>query len=233
MGLIGGAMGFGQSMLGASQKSAAANQEYNNAKRAVTRQNILGQLQTARANERTLELYKYSVGRYKQNVSFIQDEISFAGAQEQRRLNELFGQAAFRRQAKFVELAQVMGYNSAAFEGSSRSRERGDLLSTLGAMGRDIKQESEYLAGELAESEINRKTIGRQGFQQAMNQHASVAVLPELQMHFDSAMPARGYQPNMGMTIANAAMGGISQGLQWSSYGTKKATGTGTGTGKP
>ena len=116
-----------------------------------------------------------------------------------------------------------MGYNNAAFEGTSRSRQRADLLGTLGTFGRNQAMEAERLSGVVAQTNRNRQALGRQATQSIFNAWGDLGITPELQKFYAQEGPTPPMQGSSGLMIANA----IGSGLQ-SAMSTAAGLGIGT-----
>lgn len=205
-----GVLSIGQSLFGASQESAQRQQQYEQEKARVQRQNELNAKLVAASNKRTADIYGYQTGRFTQNLGFIQEDFSRAGEDLQRELGAAFAQSAYSRQGQLTALSQAVGFNRAAFEGVSRSRERADVLGTLGVFGRNAAMEAERLTGVVGQAGRSRQALGRQATQSVFNAYGDLGILPELQQFVAAEMPSAPFQPNAGLTIMNALMGGAS-----------------------
>jgi len=205
-----GALSIGQSLFGASQESRQRQQQYQQEKDRVLRENQLNAKLIAASNKRTADIYGYQTGRFAQNLGFIQEDFARAGEDLQRELGQAFAQSAYSRQGQLAALSQAVGFNRAAFEGSSRSRQRADVLGTLGTFGRNAAMEAERLAGVVGQSGRSRQALGRQATQSVFNAYGDLGILPELQQFTAAAMPSQPFSPNAGLTIMNALVGGAS-----------------------
>jgi hypothetical protein len=203
-----GALSIGQSLFGASQGSAQRKQQYEAEKESVQRQNALNMRLISASNKRTADIYGYQTGRFQKNLDFIQEDYQRAGEDIQRELGQAFAQSAYSRQAQLTALSQAVGYNRAAFEGTSRSRQRADVLGTLGAFGRNAAMEAERLAGVVGQAGRTKQALGRQATQSVFGAYGDLGILPELQTFEPIAMPSQPFQPNANLTIANALAGG-------------------------
>lgn len=205
-----GVMSIGQSLFGASQESAQRQQQYQQEKDRVLRENQLNSRLIAAANKRTADIYGYQTGRFSQNLGFIQEDFARAGEDLQRELGQAFVQSAYSRQAQLTALSQAVGFNRAAFEGTSRSRERADVMGTLGAFGRNAAMEAERLTGVVSQAGRSKQALGRQATQSVFNAYGDLGILPELQQFIPAELPGQPFQPNAGLTIMSALMGGAS-----------------------
>jgi len=208
------ALSIGQSLFGASQESAQRRQQYEQEKARTIRENQLNARLIAASNKRTADIYGYQTGRFSQNLGFIQEDFARAGEDLQRELGQAFAQSAYSRQGQLTALSQAVGFNRAAFEGTSRSRERADVLGTLGTFGRNAAMEAERLTGVVSQAGRSRQALGRQATQAIFNAYGDLGILPELQQFTAAQLPDRPFQPNAGLTIMNAVMTGAAQGIQ-------------------
>ena len=202
-----GGLSIAQSLFGASQQQ----QQYQHEKDRVNRENQINSRLIAASNKRTADIYGYQTGRFIKNLEFIQEDYTRAGEDLQRELGQAFTQSAYSKQAQLTALSQAVGFNRAAFEGTSRSRERADVMGTLGVFGRNAAMEAERLAGVVGQTTRNRQALGRQATQSIFSAYGDLGILPELQTFTPAMMPSVG--PNAGLTIMNALMGGASTAL--------------------
>ncbi len=208
-----GALSIGQSLFGASQESAQRQQQYEAEKARVQRQNALNMRLISESNKRTADIYGYQTGRFQQNLGFIQEDYARAGEDIQRELGQAFAQSAYSRQGQLAALSQAVGFNRAAFEGTSRSRQRADVLGTLGVFGRNAAMEAERLTGVVSQAGRTKQALGRQATQSIFGAYGDLGVLPELQQFIPAEMPDQPFRPNAGLTIASALMGGASMAM--------------------
>lgn len=218
--LAGGAVGLigvGLDMFKADAAYNASVQEWKQQADAVFRANQRQAMMIKDANTRTADIYGYQTGRFNQNLGFIQEEYSRAGEDLQRQLGEQFAQSAYNKQAQLSALSQAVGFNRAASEGVSRSRERADILGTLGTFGRNAAMEAERLAGVVSQSARSQQALGRQATQSVFSAYGDLGVLPELQRFVAQEAPMRPQVPNQALQIASslgsAAQQSISMGM--------------------
>ena len=134
------------------------------------------------------------------------EEYSRAGEDLQRQLGAEFAQSAYSKQAQLSALSQAVGFNRAAFEGTSRSRQRADLMGTLGTFGRNAAMEAERLAGAVEQTDRSRQALGRQATQSIFTAWGDLGILPETQRYFGQEVAMRPQGPNMGMMIATGLL---------------------------
>jgi len=212
-----GLLGVGLDMFQADQAYNKEVQQWKQQADATTRANQRQALMIREANTRTADIYGYQTGRFAQNLGFIQEEYARAGEDLQRQLGAEFAQSAYAKQAQLSALTQAVGANRAASEGVSRSRQRADVLGTLGTFGRNAAMEAERLAGVVGQAGRNRQALGRQATQSIFNAYGDLGILPEMQRYFGQEVAARPEGPNMGMMIAsgllNTAKSAVTMGL--------------------
>jgi len=214
--IVGGAFGtfnLATSLFGAQQESAQRQQQYEAEKARVQRQNALNMRLIAESNKRTADIYGYQTGRFQQNLGFIQEDYSRAGEDIQRELGQAFAQSAYSRQGQLAALSQAVGYNRAAFEGTSRSRQRADVLGTLGTFGRNAAMEAERLTGVVGQTGRTKQALGRRATQSVFNAYGDLGILPELRQFIPAEMPDQPFRTNAGLTIMSALSAGISSGI--------------------
>ena len=214
--LAGGGLGllsFGLDMFKADAAYNASVREWKQQSDAVMRANQRQAMMIKDANTRTADIYGYQTGRFKTNVGFIEEEYARAGEDLQRQLGEEFAQSAYSKQAQLSALSQAVGYNRAAFEGTSRSHQRADVLGTLGTFGRNAAMEAERLSGVVSQAGRSRQALGRQATQSIFTAYGDLGILPELQRYAGQEAPIRPGSPNMGLQIAGSLLGGVEQGF--------------------
>ena len=208
-----GLLGMGLDMFKADQAYNAEVQQWKQRADATTRANQREALMIREANTRTADIYGYQTGRFEKNLGFIQEEYARAGEDLQRQLGSEFAQSAYSKQAQLAALSQAVGFNKAAFEGTSRSRQRADVLGTLGTFGRNAAMEAERLAGVVGQTGRGREALGRQATQSIFTAYGDLGILPEMQRYFGQEIASRPQAPNMGMQIASGLMGTLQQGV--------------------
>ena len=201
-----GLLGMGLNMWQADSAYNAEVQQWKQQVDATTRANQRQALMIREANTRTADIYGYKTGRFEKNLGFIQEEYSRAGEDLQRQLGAEFAQSAYAKQAQLTTLSQAVGFNRAGFEGTSRSRQRADLMGTLGTFGRNAAMEAERLAGVVEQTGRSRQALGRQATQSIFNAWGDLGILPETQRYFGQEVAMRPQGPNMGLQIATGLL---------------------------
>lgn len=204
-----GLLDMGLNMWAQNNQELAKWDQWNQEAQATIRQNQRQALMIKEANKRTADIYGYQTGRFKQNLGFIGEEYNRAGEDLQREMQGAFAQSAYSRQAQLQALAQASGFNAASTGGGNRSRERADLLATVGTFGRNQAQEAERLSGVVAQTGRNRQALGRGAKQSIFNAYGDLGVLPELQKYYGAETPMAPRKMNAMLTGLQAFSGGV------------------------
>tara|TARA_R100000458_G_scaffold57834_1_gene64690 strand:- start:895 stop:1632 length:738 start_codon:yes stop_codon:yes gene_type:complete len=91
-------------------------------------------------NQRTQEVFDIKLGLYEDQIEINKNAANSASSAEQFRLNEQMEQAALNRNRMFKELMKVQGAQAARGGTYSKSRERADLINSLGEFGREQQE---------------------------------------------------------------------------------------------
>jgi len=209
-----GLLDFGLNMWGQNEQELNRFKQWNQETAMVQRQNQRMALQIKEANKRTGDIYAYQTDRFKQNLGFIGEEYNRAGEDLQREMQGQFAQSAYSRQAQLQALAQASGFNAAATGDGNRSRQRADLLGTVGTFGRNQAQEAERLAGVVAQTGRNRQALGRQAKQSVFTAWGDLGILPELQKYYGQEMPLAPQKMNSMLTGLQAFSSAVAGGVQ-------------------
>jgi len=201
-----GLLGMGLNMWQANSAYNASIQQWKQQADATIRANQRQALMIREANTRSADIYGYQTGRFEKNLGFIQEEYARAGEDLQRQLGSEFAQSAYAKQAQLTALSQAVGFNKAAFEGTSRSRQRADVLGTLGTFGRNAAMEAERLAGVVGQAGRSRQALGRQATQSVFNAYGDLGILPEMQRYFGQEIASYPQAPNWGLMIASGLL---------------------------
>jgi len=201
-----GLLGMGLNMWQANSAYNASIQQWKQQADATIRANQRQALMIREANTRSADIYGYQTGRFEKNLGFIQEEYARAGEDLQRQLGSEFAQSAYAKQAQLSALTQAVGFNRAAFEGTSRSRQRADVLGTLGTFGRNAAMEAERLAGVVGQAGRSRQALGRQATQSVFNAYGDLGILPEMQRYFGQEIASYPQAPNWGLMIASGLL---------------------------
>ena len=146
---LGGAMlasSIGSSLFGASSKKHAAKMQAAQAHILRQQQMANQAAQTAYKhtfddamidieNERTMEIFDIKLDNYEEQIEINKNAANSAYSAEQFKFNEQMEQAALNRNRMYKQLMQVQGAQAAKGGTASRSRERAELINSLGNYG--------------------------------------------------------------------------------------------------
>ena len=165
--------------IGASQKTAAANQAIS-AQNKASRQAYFRSIEQQNIEwNNTLKIWNQRLDQYDKQLKRNQDAAyGYGGAYMglQVRTNEQFRQAAFQSQASLNRLYKTLGTAQAAGQ-TGRTAERFDVAS-LGAKGREAAIIASNLTRSIEQQELDQTNVRRQ-LENANNQaYQQVAVAP-------------------------------------------------------
>ena len=165
--------------IGASQKTAAANQAIGSQNRA-SRQAYFRSIEQQNTEwNNTLKIWNQRLDQYDKQLKRNQDAAyGYGGAYMglQVRTNEQFRQAAFQSQASLNRLYKTLGTAQASGQ-TGRTAERFDVAS-LAAFGREQAIRTSNLTRSIEQQELDQTNVRRQ-LENANNQaYQSVAVAP-------------------------------------------------------
>jgi len=195
------AAAVGQTGLGifggmSSAANEAASAAYNN-----TYQNLM----INAGNRQRRDIFSRQLDQANTQKGFNADAANRAYAAEQRRLNEVFTQAAFQRQGMLENLIQAQGENNAR-ERYGNSARRSNLVSTLGNFGRQQAVMAESLASARGQSARNMQEIGRQHLSADYQTWQGVSIPPSMEANIPAP---RMNGMNTALMIGNSLMSGL------------------------
>lgn len=165
--------------IGASQKTAAANQAIGAQNRA-SRQAYFRSIEQQNIEwNNTLKIWNQRLEQYDKQLERNQDAAygyggAYMGLQVQT--NEKFREAAFQAQDSFIKLNQVLGTAQATGQ-TGKTADRFDVAS-LGAFGREQALRASNLTSAIDKQKLDQTNVRRQ-LENANNQaYQSVAVAP-------------------------------------------------------
>jgi len=188
------------------QDQAATQQAYDQ-----SYQNTLNQFKVQQQNKQIAAAYTAKIDYVKNQIenNFLAAQASYTA--EQYRLNDIYGQAAFKQSDMVKRMAEAMG-SSAAREVYGKSAARGAAVGVMGAYGRSSRQLVEQLISETGQSERNMSKIEQQVVGANKQAVSQLAVIP--QMQFATPMNQQFGQGALGsaLQIGTAAMGAFQTG---------------------
>ena len=196
----------------AEQRRAFANQAAQNAYNTE-----FSRLMIAEHNKRTEEIYDKKIDQYKEQVTINAESALGAWAQEQRVINEQWGNIMITKQKMLRELLEIQGNQLAAGKGNTnKSLERANLINSLGNYGMEQHMLDEQLRGANIAYREKVNSIGAQWQHADRDAFSQIAIAPSLMLPETGAGPqlqgpgpaARISGPGFG-TFLGALAGGI------------------------
>lgn len=192
-------MGFQfANMMFGGDTTQASQTAYSNAYNSTFQNLMIDQ-----ANRQRRDTFARQIDQYKTQKGFNADAANRAYVSEQRRLNEVFTQAAFRRQGMMQNLVESQGYNN-AMERYGSSARRANLVGTLGEFGRQQATMAESLSSARTQSRANELDIGRQHLSADFQGWQGVAIPPMMEANVPTPSLPRSSGMNQALMIGNA-----------------------------
>ena len=201
---LGGAMlatSIGGSLFGSSSKKHAAKMQAAQAHILRQQQAANQAAQTAYKhtfddamidieNERTMEIFDIKLDNYEEQIEINKNAANSAFSAEQFKFNEQMEQAKLNRNRMYKQLLQVQGAQAAKGGTASRSRERAELINSLGQYGQDQAEFDKTLYS--AKSAHNQRigAISAQHENADYTAWTQIAIAPQLKLPGQGPGPA-------------------------------------------
>jgi len=200
----------------AEQRKAFANQAATNAYNTE-----FEKLMIEAHNERTVEIYDKQLDMYREQVGLNAESALQAYAQEQRVLNEQYTIHAFGKNKMLRELMEVQGNQLAAGMGNTnRSKERANLINSLGNFGVEQLMLDENLRGVQSAYRQRKGAIQAQWANADRDAFSKIAIAPRL------SLPKTGAGPQLQAPGAAPRIGGPGLGSFFSNVSSAITVGT-------
>ena len=211
----------------AEQRRAFANQAAQNAYNTE-----FSRLMIAEHNKRTEEIYDKKIDQYKEQVTINAESALGAWAQEQRVINEQWGNIMITKQKMLRELLEIQGNQLAAGKGNTnKSLERANLINSLGNYGMEQHMLDEQLRGANISYREKVNSIGAQWQHADRDAFSQIAIAPSLMLPETGAGPqlqGPGPAPRIGGPGFGTFLGALSGGLQAGQAAHSMVGGTGS-----
>ena len=201
---LGGAMlatSIGGSLFGSSSKKHAAKVQAAQAHILRQQQMANQAAQTAYKhtfddamidieNQRTMEIFDIKLDNYEQQTEINKNAANSAFSAEQFKFNEQMEQAALNRNRMYKELLKVQGAQAAKGGTYSKSRERADLINSLGNYG---VEQAEFDKTLYSAKSAHNQRIGAISAQHENADYTAwtqIAIAPRLKLPGQGAGPA-------------------------------------------
>ena len=215
---------FGASRQRHAQKAAAAHahilrqQQLANQAAQASYKHTFSDAMLDIENQRTQEVFDIKLGLYDDQIEINKSAANSASSAEQFKLNEQMEQAALNRNRMFKELIAVQGAQAARGGTASRSRDRADLINSLGEFGREQQEFNKTIYSARSAHNQRMAAIAGQHANADYTAWSRIAIAPALKL------PGQGLGPES-INVVGAApvdtsigfgdiMSGASAGLQ-------------------
>ena len=171
---ISAGLGFGKSLLSGHMKSRAAVKDFARQHGAAVYSSHFNKLRIDQRNKDTQQIFQ---------MNFNASAAGQAYENEDRKLNAAFDISQWAREDLQQSLAKTAGMQAARSGGvgSSRSRDRADMVNSIGNFGREQAKITASLANERISSKIRKAGIGNQHLSSDFKAWAQTAIAPRLE----------------------------------------------------
>lgn len=159
-------------------------------------------------NEQIRRNWKVQIGQAKEQTLLNREAANRAYISEQRRLNDVFTNAALENQGLIDSLMQVEGTNNAS-ERYGKSADRVRAVEGLGNFGRQQALLADNLSRAVDQSRYNMEDIYRQNVADDRNTWLPLSVPPTTQAMLPNVRSGGSSSLNNALMIGNAALSGF------------------------
>jgi len=176
-------IGFGKSLLSGHMKSRAAVKQFARQHGAAVYSSHFNKLRIDQRNIDTQKIFAKKLELTREQKDFNATAAGQAYENEDRKQNAVFNVSKWAREDLQQSLAKTVGMQAARSGGvgSSRSRDRADMVNSLGNFGREQAKITASLAGERVASKVRKAGIGNQHLSSDFQAWAQTAIAPRLE----------------------------------------------------
>ena len=211
----------------AEQRKVFQNQAATNAYNTE-----FSKLMISEHNKRTEEIYDKKLDQYREQVTINAESALGAWAQEQRVINEQWGNIMITKQKMLRELMEIQGNQLAAGKGNTnKALERANLINSLGNYGMEQHMLDEQLRGANISYREKVNSIGAQWKHADRDAFSKVAIAPSLMLPQTGAGPqlqAPGPAARISSPGFGSFLGAVSTGLTMGQSAHTMTGGTGS-----
>ena len=209
---IGAIAGAGNQLLGAHMRSRAAVKQFARQHGAAVYSSTFNKLRIDQRNIDTQRIFQKKLELSREQKDFNASAAGQAYANEDRKLNATFDISKWAREDLQQSLAKTMGMQAARSGGvgSSRSRDRADMVNSLGNFGREQSKITASLASERIASKVRKAGIGNQHLSSDFQAWAQSAIVPRLEWGGPAArMGSTAHLQGSPLSLLSAGLGGL------------------------
>ena len=174
-------LSFGKSLLGSHMASRNAVKQFARQHGAAVYSSTFNKLRINQRNKDTQQIFQKKLELTREQMDFNASAAGAAYANEDRKLNAAFDISKWAREDLQQSLAKTVGMQDARGGGSSRSRDRADLINSFGNFGREQQKITASLASERIASKVRKAGIGNQHLSSDFQAWAQTAIAPRLE----------------------------------------------------
>ena len=181
--LIAGGLSFGKSLLGGHMSSRAAVKNFARQHGAAVYSSTFNKLRIDQRNIDTQQIFAKKLELTREQKDFNATAAGQAYENEDRKLNAMFDISKWAREDLQQSLLDTIGKQAARSGGvgSSRSRDRADMLNSVGKFGQEQAKITASLASERIGSKLRKAGIGNQHLSSDFQAWAQTAIAPRLE----------------------------------------------------
>ena len=209
---IGAIAGAGNQLLGAHMQSRAGVKNFARQHGAAVYSSTFNKLRIDQRNIDTQRIFQKKLELSREQKDFNASAAGQAYANEDRKLNATFDISKWAREDLQQSLAKTMGMQAARSGGvgSSRSRDRADMVNSLGNFGREQSKITASLASERIASKVRKTGIGNQHLSSDLQAWAQSAIVPRLEWGGPAArMGSTAHLQGSPLSLLSAGLGGL------------------------
>ena len=180
---ISAGLGFGKSLLSGHMKSRAAVKNFARQHGAAVYSSHFNKLRIDQRNKDTQQIFQKKLELTIEQMNFNASAAGQAYENEDRKLNATFDISQWAREDLQQSLSKTVGMQAARSGGvgSSRSRDRADMVNSIGNFGREQQKITASLASERIASKVRKAGIGNQHLSSDFQAWAQTAIAPRLE----------------------------------------------------
>jgi len=203
--------GFAKNLIGGHMRSRAAVKQFARQHGAAVYSSHFNKLRIDQRNKDTQQIFQKKLELTREQMDFNASAAGQAYANEDRKLNATFDISKWAREDLQQSLAKTMGMQAARGGGSSRSRDRADMVNSIGNFGREQAKITASLASERIASKLRKAGIGQQHLSSDFQAWAQTAIAPRLEWAGPAArMGSTSHLAGSPLSLLSAGLGATS-----------------------
>ena len=206
-------LGFANNLLGGHMRSRAAVKNFARQHGAAVYSSTFNKLRIDQRNKDTQQIFQKKLEVTREQQDFNATAAGAAYANEDRKLNAVFDVSKWAREDLQQSLLKTVGAQAARNTGvgSSRSRDRANMVNSIGNFGREQAKITASLASERVASKVRKAGIGNQHLSSDFQAWAQTAIAPRLEWAGPAArMGSTAHLQGSPLSLLSAGLGAAS-----------------------